>query len=190
MEVIVSASHINNSTVVGDTNLAVPMIPPPPNCFSPFNHLSWHLISIFIHLFLLLLFLNLTMFPMIQGLIHGPLLLFTLATRDYLRMLDSVLHAGVCLLTNTFRSSPTPVLLVDAGILPLHTCCQSSIIKSQYCIYHLPDSFPCMSSLKGCMLSLNMLALVSQSLFITGLGPPWQSLMLPTSQFVPINSTP
>ena len=57
-----------------------------------------------------------------------------------MKMLDSVLHAGIRLATGAFRSSPIARLLVDAGELPLELHRQSSIHRYWYRLQRLPNS--------------------------------------------------
>ena len=63
-------------------------------------------------------------------------------------MLDSVHHAGIRLVTGAFRSSPIPSLLVDAGVLPLDLCRQSSLLRCWFRTQRLPESVSCRSILR------------------------------------------
>ena len=65
---------------------------------------------------------------------------FTSATHNRLKILDSIHHAGVRLATGGFKSSPIPSLLVDAGELPLDHYYQSSLIRCWYRLQRVPKS--------------------------------------------------
>ena len=65
---------------------------------------------------------------------------FSSATVNRLKILNSIHHAGVRLSTGAFKSSPIPSLLVDACELPLDLYLQSLLVRSWYRLQRLPDS--------------------------------------------------
>ena len=71
--------------------------------------------------------------------------IYSSAMEARLRVLDSVLHAGVRFATGAFRTSPIPSLLVDAGFLPLELRRQSSVLRCWFRVQRLPGSVPCQS---------------------------------------------
>ena len=74
--------------------------------------------------------------------------IYSSATVDRLRVLDSVHHGGVRLATGAFRTSPIPSLLVDAGFWPLDLRRQSSLLKCWFRLHRLPESIPCVSAVR------------------------------------------
>ncbi|MPC61548.1 hypothetical protein E2C01_055621 [Portunus trituberculatus] len=70
------------------------------------------------------------------------------ATDARLRVLDSVHHVGVRLVTGAFRTSPIPSLLVDAGFWPLDLRRQSSMLRCWFRTHRLPHFVPCLSILR------------------------------------------
>ena len=66
--------------------------------------------------------------------------IYSSATPNNLKILDSIHHAGIRLATGAFKTSPIPSLLVDAGELPLDLYRQSSLVRYWYRLQRLPSS--------------------------------------------------
>ncbi|XP_066980722.1 uncharacterized protein [Macrobrachium rosenbergii] len=60
------------------------------------------------------------------------------STPRWLKILDSIHHAGIRIATGSFKSSPISSLLIDAGKLPLDLCYQS-YLKYWYRLQRIPD---------------------------------------------------
>ena len=65
---------------------------------------------------------------------------YTSATQNQLKVLNSVHHAGIRMAIGAFRSSPVESMLVDAGEIPLELHYQQVMIRSWYRFMRLPDS--------------------------------------------------
>ncbi|MPC62127.1 hypothetical protein E2C01_056210 [Portunus trituberculatus] len=74
--------------------------------------------------------------------------IYSSAMEAPLRVLATVHHAGVCLGTGAFRTSPIRSLLVDAGFWPLDFRHPSSLLRCWFRTHRLPDSVPCLSILR------------------------------------------
>lgn len=62
------------------------------------------------------------------------------ARKSYIRMLDSVHHAGIRLATGAYRTSPIPSLCAEAGEPPLNTRRQMLMIRQCYSHLSVPHS--------------------------------------------------
>ena len=66
--------------------------------------------------------------------------IYSSASPNHLKLLDSIHHSGVRLATGAFRSSPISSLLIDAGEIPLELYRQSSIVRYWFRIQRTPNS--------------------------------------------------